>query len=208
VVAGAVQQVAGVVIEEVQDLGVGSVGQGPVGEVGLPGLVGLVRFEAPQRGAGALVGFRGDGSGLAQDSMNGARGRRPAPFQFKMAGDGFRACVKALGGEALPQGKYAVPDGRAGRLWAAAWAPGPGREARFAGVGVAAKEFVHPLPADAVAAGGFGFGHSALKDGQDDDLVLRHGPAHQGMCRLCPATCRQCRRCPATGTVKDVPPHV
>lgn len=44
----AVQQGPGVLIEEVQDLGVGSVGEGPVGEVGLPGFVGLVRFESAQ----------------------------------------------------------------------------------------------------------------------------------------------------------------
>ena len=44
-VGGAGEQVAGVVIEEVQDLGIGAVGQRPVGEIGLPGLVRLRGFE-------------------------------------------------------------------------------------------------------------------------------------------------------------------
>ena len=40
-VGGAAEQVAGVVVEPVEDLDVGAVGQAPVGEVGLPALVGL-----------------------------------------------------------------------------------------------------------------------------------------------------------------------
>lgn len=44
-VGGAGQQQSGVVVEPVQDLHVGAVGEAPVGEVGLPGLVGLGGFE-------------------------------------------------------------------------------------------------------------------------------------------------------------------
>lgn len=39
-VAGDVEQVSGVVVNEQQDVGVGAVGEFPVGEVGLPALVG------------------------------------------------------------------------------------------------------------------------------------------------------------------------
>jgi hypothetical protein len=39
-VGGDAEGVAGVVVEPGEDLGVGAVGEGPVGEVGLPALVG------------------------------------------------------------------------------------------------------------------------------------------------------------------------
>ena len=55
-VSGAGEQVAGVVIKEVQAFGVRAVGQWPVGEVGLPGLVRLRGFEAVQRGFWSFSG--------------------------------------------------------------------------------------------------------------------------------------------------------
>ena len=84
-----VEQVAGVVVEEVQDLGVGAVGKGPVGEVGLPGFVGLVRFEAAQRGAGPFVRFRYHGACSAQDAVDRCRGRDGDAFALKVGGDGL-----------------------------------------------------------------------------------------------------------------------
>ena len=50
--SGAGQQQPGVVVEPVEDLDVGAVGEAPVGEVGLPELVRLVRLEADYRGRG------------------------------------------------------------------------------------------------------------------------------------------------------------
>jgi len=49
------QQQPGVVVEPVQDLGVGAVSQCPVGDVGLPALVGLVGGEADVAALGSLV---------------------------------------------------------------------------------------------------------------------------------------------------------
>ena len=71
------ERVAGVVVQERQDLHVGAVGQGPVGEVGLPALVRQVRLE-PQVGAlGSLARLRSDqpvrGSGSARSSSPTAR---------------------------------------------------------------------------------------------------------------------------------------
>ena len=45
-IGGAIQQVSGVVVEPVEDLGVGAIGQGPMGEIGLPAFVGLVGGKA------------------------------------------------------------------------------------------------------------------------------------------------------------------
>jgi len=61
-VGGEVEQVAGVVVDEVQDLHAGAVGQGPVGEVGLPHLIGLGGCEASLRGTGPLMRFRDHGA--------------------------------------------------------------------------------------------------------------------------------------------------
>ena len=53
------QQEPGVVVEEVEDLDVGAVSEAPVGEVGLPGLVGLGGFEADVGATGVVSGARG-----------------------------------------------------------------------------------------------------------------------------------------------------
>ena len=45
-VDGAGEQQPGVVVEPVQDLHIGAVGESPVGEVRLPGLVGLIGLQA------------------------------------------------------------------------------------------------------------------------------------------------------------------
>jgi hypothetical protein len=46
-----------VVIEEVEDLDVGAVGQRPVGRVGLPALVGQLGLEATPRALRSLLGL-------------------------------------------------------------------------------------------------------------------------------------------------------
>ena len=77
-VGGDGQGVAGVVVEPGEDLGVGAVGESVVGEVGLPGLVGLFGLEPDVAGSGLLGGFGGDEPGPADDPVDRAlaRGRR------------------------------------------------------------------------------------------------------------------------------------
>jgi hypothetical protein len=48
-----------VVIDHVQDLDVAAIGEGPVGGVGLPALVGQLGLEPPPRALRSLVGLRG-----------------------------------------------------------------------------------------------------------------------------------------------------
>lgn len=72
-VGGAGEEVAGVVVEPVEDLHVGAVGQAPVGEVGLPALVGLGGFEAPIGGAGSFPWFGNNEVSAVQDPAD--RGR-------------------------------------------------------------------------------------------------------------------------------------
>lgn len=66
----AVEEVAGVVVEPVQDLDVGAVAQVPVGEVGLPGLVRESGFETDERVLRPFAGFRSDEAGVMQDASN------------------------------------------------------------------------------------------------------------------------------------------
>jgi hypothetical protein len=71
------EQVAGVVIQPVDDLHASAVGQLPVGEVGLPALVGLVGLESPVGAFGSLLRFRGDQPGGGEDAADGGESRWP-----------------------------------------------------------------------------------------------------------------------------------
>ncbi|MEZ5217700.1 MAG: hypothetical protein R2715_14220, partial [Ilumatobacteraceae bacterium] len=64
------QCVAGVVVEPGDDLDVDAVGESPVGEVRLPGLVRLFGLEADVGGARLLAWFWCDQFGVAQDAVD------------------------------------------------------------------------------------------------------------------------------------------
>jgi len=67
------EQVAGVVVDEVQDLHVLSCAEAHVGEVGLPGLVRQVGLEAGVGGLGPLLRLRGHLAVPGQDPVDGGR---------------------------------------------------------------------------------------------------------------------------------------
>ena len=77
-ICGAGQQVAGVVVEPVQDLDAASIGQGPVREVGLPALVGLLGGKAVIGAFGAFTRLRGDQAVMVQDAPGWSRSTAPA----------------------------------------------------------------------------------------------------------------------------------
>ena len=83
VVCGDMEGVAGVVVEPGDDLAVRAgcdvgVGESVVGEVGLPGLVGLFGFESDVGGFGSLGRVRGDLPCSGQDPVDrGPRQRGP-----------------------------------------------------------------------------------------------------------------------------------
>lgn len=62
------------VIDDVEDLDVAAIGEGPVRDVGLPPLVGLFGFEADIGALGALVGLGGDEAPLGEDPPDRADG--------------------------------------------------------------------------------------------------------------------------------------
>ena len=96
---------AGVVVDDVEDLDVGVVGQLAVGDVGLPALVGLGGLESSPRGAGSFLGLCGDESAAAQDPPNSRHGRSfgDGRIGVQMGGDGFGAGVEPLSVEGLAQ---------------------------------------------------------------------------------------------------------
>ena len=120
------EQVAGVVVEPVDDLRAGAAGQRPVGEVGLPALVGHGRFEPEVGGAGPLAGLGGDQAGGVQDPAD-RRGRRDVqPGLLQVPGDGDRAGVPAGRGQLKAGLDDEVADFAFGRLRVAQRPAGPG----------------------------------------------------------------------------------
>ena len=69
------QAEARVIVDEVEDLDAGAVGELPVGGVGLPHLVGEVGFEAYNRRPRALLGLGDDQAVATQDPPDGGGGR-------------------------------------------------------------------------------------------------------------------------------------
>ena len=65
------EQQSGVVVEPVQDLGVGAICQRPVGEVRLSAFVGLGCFEPFQGTLGPFLRLRRHQAGVGQDAANG-----------------------------------------------------------------------------------------------------------------------------------------
>jgi hypothetical protein len=88
-----------VVVDDVEDLDVGAVGQPPVRRVGLPQLVGQGRLEPHERRARALVRLGRDQPVAAQDPPHRGRGGRRPESAADMVGDGRRTGVVAGGGE-------------------------------------------------------------------------------------------------------------
>lgn len=81
------QQHAGsVVVEPVQDLDVGAIGDTPVGAVGLPGFVALRRVEPDVGGAGSFAGFKGGQAVAAEDAVDRRGPRAGQPFLARRQG--------------------------------------------------------------------------------------------------------------------------
>ena len=94
----------GVVVENVQDLHIGAVGEMPVGGVGLPAFVGLVGAEPVPGGSGSFLGLRGDEPAPGEDPPDrGDRRHRRDPGRGEVGGDGLAAGVEALLGQGLAE---------------------------------------------------------------------------------------------------------
>ncbi len=165
------------VVEPVQDLDVGPVGEGPVGEVRLPGLVGLVGLKADVGAAGSFRGFRGDQARSGDDAPDGGDRGRGEAFVFEVPGDRDRTGVETLGVEPGSEGENAFTN----RWWSG---PGAGLRPSAAGlegletaVLISGDEGVDPLPGDIELLGRLRFRQALLNHGQNDHARLRHDPS-------------------------------
>ena len=93
VVGGRAQQVAGVVIQPVENFCVGPVGQAPVGEVGLPHLVWLGGGKPHIGASEPFAWLGGDQALVLQDPADRRCRRLPQAFALQMPGDRHRAGV-------------------------------------------------------------------------------------------------------------------
>lgn len=104
-VGGDGEGVAGVVVEEGEDLDVGAIGETPVGHVGLPGLVRLVGLEADVAALRSLLRLLGDDAGGAEPSPD-RRGRHlHVVVVLEVPRDGVGTRVQALGEQLLALGE-------------------------------------------------------------------------------------------------------
>ena len=108
--SGARQQVAGVVIEPVEDLHIGPVSQPAVDEVRLPHLVGLGHLEAHIGRSRALARLGNDQPGLVQDPADRGGRRDSQAFALQMPGDRDRPGVQPLGAQRLAQLDHPLAD--------------------------------------------------------------------------------------------------
>lgn len=99
-VGGDRQGVAGVVVDPGEDFCVGAIREAVVGEVGLPGFVGLFGFESDVGGAGLLLGLVGDTASGAEVPVDGRCGDRDVVVVLEVpagrGGSGVQACEREL----------------------------------------------------------------------------------------------------------------
>ena len=108
----AVRPQPGMVVDDVEDLDVGAVGQRPVGDVGLPPFVGLLRGEAEVAALGPLVRLRGDEPAVGQDPPDRGDRRAAAVALLEMRRDRRRTGLVAGPVELLADGDDLVLDPR------------------------------------------------------------------------------------------------
>jgi hypothetical protein len=92
-----------VVIDDVQDLDVGPVGQRPVGDVGLPPLVRHLRLEPHERAPRPLVRLWGDEASSGKHPPDRGNGRSPSMPPVQVDSDRVRPGVKPLIDKELSQ---------------------------------------------------------------------------------------------------------
>jgi hypothetical protein len=146
----------GVVVDDVEDLEVGVIGDADVGDVCLPALVREVGLEADVAALGPLVRFRGDEAAGFEDPPDRRDRRRVTPALNKVVADRLGAGVEAAVGELLAERDHrlvvAVSDAR----WAVVRSPRARYEADVALLPVAGEELVQPAAMDPMRGGELG----------------------------------------------------
>jgi hypothetical protein len=183
----------GVVVEQVEDLHLGSVGERPVGNVELPAFVGLLGGEPQVAALRPLVRLRGDEAAGGQDPPDRGDRRRRPELLLEVERDRRRAGVMTAAVEFLADPDDLVLDRHGGPLRAAQRPAGPRLQTGVALGQVALDQGDHPAPGHPVLAGYCALAPSFDQDGCNHQLRHAHrSPLGSG-----------CERCPETG-VNDV----
>ena len=109
-VGGDGQGVAGVVVEPGEDLDVGAISEAVMGEVGLPGFVGLFGFEADVGRLRFLLRFRGDQVGAPDDPVDRRSGQLDLVVVFEVPGDRVGASIETGSNELLAEPDHDLDD--------------------------------------------------------------------------------------------------
>ncbi len=176
-----------VVVDEVDDLGP-SAGEGPVGHVRLPALVGERCLEPDERGPRPLARLRGDQAAPPQDPPDRAhRGDRTVlPGQVPV--DRHRPGVKALGQEVRAQRDDLVLKVRGHRPRRPPRPPRTERQSGFTLRAVPGEELVQPAAMDAVRCCELGHRAALAQMGFDQVRPDIHRSTPSSRCLLCPDT--------------------
>jgi hypothetical protein len=167
-------QEPGMVIEHVQDLDVGPVGEPPVGGVGLPALVRHRRLEAHERALGSLLRLGAhEPTALEDPPYRRDRGRRSMPT-FQMERDRVRSRIQAFVGERLAQLDDFLLE-RVGDLVRTYSRPARPRLQASLTLGLEpTDQLVDPASGDPVVTGHLRLGASLQRDCGDHEPCKRH----------------------------------
>jgi hypothetical protein len=181
---------ARVVVDQVENLDVGGVGQLPVGRVGLPHLVGQLGLEANPRGLGTLVRLGRDQAVGLEDPPDGRPRGRGSEAQAKVVGDGLRSGVMTGTGQLAPQLDDCILNLGSGPGWAGLRLAGAGFKGRIAALSIASKETEKPAARDRMRPRQLARARSADDDRFHQEPPQVHSPTSSGS-PLCLETCAE-----------------
>jgi hypothetical protein len=139
-----------VVIEDVEDLHLGAVGEVPKGDVGLPELVGEVSLEADEGGAWPLVGLGRNQALAGEDAPDGGDSGDFGDQGDQVMGDGLGAGVMAVVDQAMAEAEDGGFGLRIDLVRAGAWAARARLQGLVAALAEAGDELVDPASGDPV----------------------------------------------------------
>jgi len=161
-----------VVVDLVQDLDLGPIAEGPVGDVELPAFVGLIGLEADVGALGALVGLGGDEPAPGQDPPDRRDRRRLGHAALQVEPDGLGAVVMAQLVELFAYGHDLVLEGLRDPLRAPVRSTGSGLQPGFAFGHKALHQDLNPPARNPIVAGDLALGAALPNDRCD------HQPRH------------------------------
>jgi hypothetical protein len=166
--------VAGVVVDEAQDLGVGAVAEAVVGEVGLPALIRELGCEAHIGGLGPFGGLGSDQTPSGQVAGDAGPGHHQPVALAQMPADRVRSRVEALARQVLAQLDDQLDRGLRQRPGRALRAPRPGLERVVALGPVAGHQLAHPPRRYPIAPGYLSLSAPLDNNRGDDQTGLGH----------------------------------